>query len=171
LFKKHRNIYLFLTLACFIGIILVFVFDGYMGLYDSLTVTSTGFPQEITPEQWGDQGRNGGAPVFIDANGEMSFSYQVDNRRFFPYRADVDVSLWYNQSKLADLASETISLGAFGGGQVDWTLDVVAYVPENLPANSTLDFTILIKRGEIERRVIFYYNTSIPPKPVILPQS
>ena len=168
--KKHRNIYLYLTLACFIGIILVFVFDGYLGLYDSLTVTGTDYPQEITPEQWSQQDRFGGGPVFIEANGEMSFSYKVDNRRFLPYRADVDVSLWYNQSKLADLASETISLGAFGGGQVDWMLDVAGYVPENLPANTTLSFTILITRGEIERSVIFYYNSALPNIPVIPPK-
>ena len=54
---KHRNLYLYLTLACFLGIILIFIFDGYMGVYDSLTVTTGEQEDQIKADQWPRQGR------------------------------------------------------------------------------------------------------------------
>jgi hypothetical protein len=35
---QHKNLYLFLTIAFFLAIIAIFVFDGYMGVYDTVTV-------------------------------------------------------------------------------------------------------------------------------------
>ena len=56
---KHKNLYLFLTLACFLGIVLIFVFDGYMGVYDSLVMNNGQFPQTITSDQWDQQEKFG----------------------------------------------------------------------------------------------------------------
>lgn len=169
---KHKNIYLYLALACFLGIILIFVFDGYMGLYDSLSVKGTDFPQEITEDQWQQQDRYGMPGINIGNGGEVSFSYKVDNRRFSSYTADINISLWHNQVKLADLQSKTLALGAFGTEQVDWVLNIDDFIPENLPANTNYDFTVLIKRGEIERTVALYVSPDIfLPKPIAVPQS
>ena len=92
------------------------------------------------------------------SGGNVSFSYEVDNRRFSHYEADIDVSLWHNQVKLADLQSKTLALGAFDTEQVDWVLSTDNYIPENLPAGTNYDLIVLIKRGEIERRVILYVS-------------
>ena len=37
---ERRNLFLYLTLACFLGIIAIFIFDGYVGIYDTIYVTS-----------------------------------------------------------------------------------------------------------------------------------
>jgi hypothetical protein len=167
---KSKNLYLYLALACFVGIVLIFVFDGYMGLYESLTTTDVNFPQQITEDQWQNEGRYGLPGMSIEPGGDTNFQYVLDNRRFSAYTADIDVSLWQNQVKMADLKSETLTLGAFGKGEVDWVLNIDAYVQANAPAGTNYNFTIVIKRGEIERRVMLYVNpTIIIPKPVPVP--
>jgi hypothetical protein len=169
---KHKNLYLYLTLACFVGIILIFIFDGYMGLYDSLSVTGVDFPQKITNDQWQQQDRYGVSVMNIGGGGDVPFSYEVDNRLFSSYKADINVSLWHDQAKVADLQSKTLTLGAFDKGQVDWVLNIDDFVPENLPAGTNYDFTVVIKRGEIERRVILYVSPDVfLPKPIVIPES
>lgn len=166
---KHKNIYLFITLACFIGIILIFIFDGYLGLYDTLSVTGVNFPQKIDIEQWQQQEEFGFAPgINIESGGDIPFTYEVDNRRFSSYQATIDISLWHNQAKLADLKSETLALGAFGTEKVEWSTDFTGFIPDNLPTQMSYDFTILIKRGETERRINVYISPNFfIPKPVI----
>jgi hypothetical protein len=164
---KHKSIYLYLALACFLGIIIIFIFDGYLGLYDSLSVKSINLTQKVDTELWQQGDRFGYVPsVSVDSGGDIPFTYEVDNRRFYSYEATVAISLWNNQSKIMDIKSETLTLGAFGKGQVDWALNFDDYIPDNLPAGSTYDFTILINRGDVERRVIVYISPVIPlPKP------
>jgi hypothetical protein len=167
---KNKNLYLYLTLACFVGIILIFVFDGYMGLYESLATTDVNYPQQISEEQWQQEGRYGMPWISIETGGDTTFQYVVDNRRFSGYTAVIDVSLWYNQAKLADLKSETLTLGAFDKGEVDWVLNIDDYLPANAPSGTNYNFTIIIKRGEIERRVMLNVNSTITiPKPPPIP--
>ncbi|OGO07436.1 MAG: hypothetical protein A2Y92_02780 [Chloroflexi bacterium RBG_13_57_8] len=162
---KHKSIYLFLTLACFVGIVLIFIFDGYLGLYETLTATGTNFPQKIDTEQWQQQEKYGGAPgINVESSGDIPFTYEVDNRRFVSYTADIDISLWHGQSRLADIKSAALALGAFGGEKVEFTVDFANYLPDNLPAQTGYDFIILIKRGEIERRVNVFLSPILIPK-------
>jgi hypothetical protein len=167
---KNKNLYLYLALACFVGIILIFVFDGYMGLYESLATTDVNFPQQVTEDQWQNEGRYGPPGISIEPGGDTNFQYMVDNRRFSSYTAEIDVSLWQNQVKMADLKSETLTLGAFRKGEVDWVLNIGDYLPAGIPAGANYNFTIIIKRGDIERRVMLYVNpTIIIPKPAPVP--
>jgi hypothetical protein len=168
---KSKNLYLYLALACFVGIILIFIFDGYMGFYESLSTTDVNYPQQITEEQWQQENRYGLPGLSIERGGDITYQYVVDNRQFSSYAAEIDVSLWQNQVKMADLTSETLTLGAFGKGEVDWVLNMDDYLPAEIPAGANYNFTIVIKRGEIERRVMLYVNpTIIIPKPVPIPQ-
>ena len=48
---KHKNIFLFLALACFVGIILIFVFDGYIGVYDRLVMDNHLYLQTVEYDQ------------------------------------------------------------------------------------------------------------------------
>jgi hypothetical protein len=167
---KNKSLYLYLALACFVGIILIFIFDGYMGFYESLSTTDVNFPQTITEDQWQQNDRYGVPRINIERRGEIPFHYEVDNRLFSSYTAVIDVSLWENQVKVADLQSETLTLGAFDKGQVDWVLNIDDYLPAVIPAGANYNFTIIIMRGEIERRVILYVNpTIIVPKPIAIP--
>lgn len=167
---KNKNLYLYLALACFLGIILIFVFDGYMGLYESLTTTGVNYPQQVSEEQWQQEDRYGIPWISIETGGDTHFQYTVDNRRFSGYTAVVEVSLWYNQEELADLKSGTLTLGAFSKGEVDWVLNIDDYLPANAPSGTNYNFTIIIKRGEIERRVMLNVNSKIAiPRPPSVP--
>jgi hypothetical protein len=40
---------LYLALACFAGLIAIFIADGYLGIYDTAYVTAGEYEQEIEP--------------------------------------------------------------------------------------------------------------------------
>ena len=161
---KHRNPFLYLALTCFVGIILIFIFDGYMGVYDSVSVTAGEFPQNIEADQWQQHERYGYWPsVYVERGHSIDFDYKVDNHQFSIYTAGVDVSLWRSQEKLADLITETLSVDAFDSGHLEWSLDTSKIVPENFSLEQSYDCTVVIKRGEIERRIIININPSPYP--------
>ena len=168
---KHKNIYLYLALACFLGIILIFIFDGYMGVYDTLSTTSGEMPIKIEPDQWQQQGRIDFTPsTSVMYGGKVTFTYEVDNHWFAAYKADISVTVWQNQVKVADILTSKINVKAFGKEQTDWVLDTAEFASENLSTNTTNDFTVMIKRGDIERRVIVYvYLTTNQTKVIPIP--
>jgi hypothetical protein len=170
---KYKNLYLYLALACFLGIILIFVFDGYIGLYDTVTITSNEQTTEITADQWQEQAKFGFMPqTSVNYGGKVSFSYEIDNRQFSAYAADVNVSVWQNQEKVAGVLSKSITVKAFGKERVDWTLDTAEYIADVAANNNS--FTVVIHQGKIERKVIVYVYPgengskiiTIPPPPV-----
>ena len=55
--KPSKNLYLYLALACFLGIVLIFLFDGYLGVYDSLQADNGTYAQQVAAEQWQEQDR------------------------------------------------------------------------------------------------------------------
>jgi hypothetical protein len=167
---QRRNLFLYLTLICFIGIILIFIFDGYMGVYDSVSVTAGEFPQNIEADQWQQHERYGYWPsVYVERGNSVDFDYRVDNHRFSIYMADVDVTLWRSQQKLSDLLTEKLTVKSFDSGQVKWSLDTAKIVPADFPPEQSYDCTVVINRGEIERRIIINVNPApYSPKPVIV---
>jgi hypothetical protein len=154
---KHKTLYLYLALACFLGIILIFVFDGYTGLYDTLTVKGNDMQQIIQTDQWRQQDHLGFIPsASINYGGKVTFVYEIDNRWFTSYKADIEVSVWLNQEKAADLLSSSVNVKAFGKKRLDWTLDTASLTTDTLSANIANNFTVVIKRGDIERKVMVY---------------
>ena len=152
---KHKNLYLYLALACFLGIILIFVFDGYMGLHDTLNFTGGEFPQTITADQWQQRGIPDFMPSTSAIYGEkVAFTYVIENRCFSSYKSDVSVSVWNNQVKLADLLSTTVTTKAFGKGQVDWVFDTTQFASETLTTGTSAHFTLMIQMGDIQRKII-----------------
>lgn len=168
---KSKNIFLYLTLVCFIGIILIFVFDGYLGLYDTATITVGEVPQTIGVEQWQEQAKNNFIPPASVAYGQQAnYSYEIANRRFSAYDAGIDVSLWHNQEKVDDLLTDNLHIKAFGTGKMAWTFDPSTYIPDGLPVNTSVEYTIVIKHGDIERKLLVYvYSTGAPNGNKIIP--
>ena len=163
---KRNFLFLYLTLACFVGIILIFVFDGYIGIYDDLTVTSGEREVTVDAEVWmrNDPYRS----TSVEWGEKAFFRYEVDNRRFSTYTADIEVSLWHSQEKVADLVATQLSVASFGKGQLEWVLDTAELVPADIPPEQGYDFTVVIKRGNIERSLITHVRSlSYPPKAVI----
>jgi hypothetical protein len=168
--KKHKNLYLYLTLVCFVGIILIFIFDGYMGVYDTLSVTAGEYPDKIEADRWPEEDRYW--PTSVDRGSKVDFSYEVDNRWFSTYTADVEVSLWHEQEQVAVLLAQPISVASFEKESVEWTLDTAELVPADFPAEQRYDFTVILKRGEIERNILVHVREApYELKPVIIEPS
>lgn len=162
---KRRNLFLYLTLACFLGLIAIFIVDGYMGVYDTLFITASEQEQKIDADVWLRQdpfwstGVNRGDKAF--------FRYEVDNRQFSGYAADVEVSLWHSQEKVGDLISKQMQIDAFAKGQLEWVVDTAEFLPGDLPPEQSYQYTVVIKRGDAERRVLLHVNPApYVPKPV-----
>jgi hypothetical protein len=166
---KHRNLYLYLTLVCFLGIIVIFIIDGYMGIHDTLSITAREYPQKIEADQWSQQARNGYIPtVNVEWGGKAAFRYEVDNHQFSSYTADITVSVWHSQAKVADLVAQPMSVASFERGQLEWVVDTAELLPKSaLPAQG-YQYTVIIKRGEIERKVIVDISPT-PYTPTVVP--
>ncbi len=167
---KRRDLFLYLTLACFLGLIAIFIVDGYMGVYDTVYLTTGEREQKIDADAWryGDNywsaGVNRGEKVF--------FRYEIDNRQFSAYSANIEVSVWRSQVKISDLGVHPVFIGAFGKQEVSWAVDAAAILlPDALPEQS-YEYTVSIKRVEIERNIILIINPTaypaikLPPVPV-----
>lgn len=160
---KRRTLYLYLTLICFFGVIAIFIVDGYMGIYDTVYITAGEREQKIESDVWqrNDPYRSSGI-----ARGEKAFiRYEVDNRRFSGYEADIDVSVWRMQNKVSDVLSQHIAIGSFNKVQIEWVIDTAELLPPDAPPEQGFDYTLTIKRGEMERNIILYVNPT--PYPVI----
>jgi hypothetical protein len=152
---KNKLLYLILAIACFIGIILIFFFDGYVGLYDTLTMSSGEQSQSITFAQMSNSTRDGYAPqLYPNNSGNVSLNYEIDNRHFSAYQSDIVVSIWHNQVKVADIFTGTVDVGAFKKDAVTWNIDTRDYISQD--ANDGISYTLEIKRGDILRKVIFF---------------
>jgi hypothetical protein len=156
---KNKIIFLILAVACFIGIILIFFLDGYLGLYDTLTMTTGEQTQIISPETWASQNANIYPPQFYGGSGgNITFSYVLDNRRPSSYRSDVSVSIWRNQEKVADVFSTTVDVNSFGKDTVVWNIDTQKLPTDN---STTNQFTLQIVRDDVVRKVILYSPAGI----------
>ena len=127
---RPRNLFLYLTIACFLGFITIFIVDGYMGIYDTLHVTTGERPQTIGPDVWLRQ--NSFWSIVMNQGEKASFRYEVDNRQFSIYTSGVDVSVWRNQEKVRDLVvSQLISVNVFEKEELMWVLDSTEILPDD----------------------------------------
>ena len=166
----RRYLFLYLTLACFFGLIAIFIVDGYIGIYDTLYITAGEQPQTIEPDEWLRQGMVWKQGVNVNWGEKVFFRYEVDNRQFSSYTADIEASVWRSQQKIHDLISQPISIDAFAKGQLEWEIDTAELLPGDIPPEQSYEFTVIIKRGEIERNIIVYINpTPYPIKPAPIP--
>ena len=160
---RRRSLFLYLALACFIGIIAIFIVDGYLGVYDALYVTAGEREETIEPDFWQREGWvwstgvNQGERVF--------FRYEVDNRQFSRYSGNVEVSVWRMQEKVLNLASQSIAIAPFDKGQVEWIIDTTELTPGDILPEQSYQFSVIITRGAIERKVILYVNPLTLPRP------
>jgi hypothetical protein len=168
---KHKNLYLYLTLACFMGIILIFIFDGYMGLYDTLIMDNGQYQQKVEADQWSQPERYGYlASAGVERGGIIDFTYTVENHRFSEYTADVSITLWHNKAKIGDIGfipDKPTIIPAFDKAELKWSLDTSNIFPEDYPAEQGYNLNMVIRRGEIERKINININPS--PYPVKTP--
>jgi len=164
---KRRNLYLYLTLICFFGIIAIFIVDGYMGIYDTVYITTGEREQKIESDVW--QRNDPYWSIGVTQEEKAFIRYEVDNRQFSTYEADIEVSVWRMQEKVSDVLSQHIVVGAFSKAQIEWTVDSAGLVPPDAPPEQRFDYTLTIKRGEMERNIILYINPTPTPSSAIKP--
>lgn len=166
---KNRGLFLYLTLACFFGLIAIFIVDGYMGVYDTVYLTTGEREQKIDADTWryGDNYLSAG----VNRGEKTFFRYEIDNRRFSSYSANIEVSVWRSQEKISDLGTYPVSIGAFDKQEITWAVDAAAILlPDALPEQS-YEYTVSIKREEIERNIILRINPAVYPeiRPIAVP--
>ena len=162
-----KNLFLYLTLACFVGLIAVFIVDGYLGIHDTLYMTTGELEERIESDEWQQQEKYGIRGVSVNHGEKASLKYEVDNRRFSGYTADIEVSVWRSREKVSDIVSAPMEVGAFAKGQVEWIIDTKEILPGDASPEQSYQFTVIIERGEIERKIIMYINPlAYPVKPV-----
>lgn len=159
-----------MTLACFLGLIAVFVVDGYLGVYDTLYVTSGEYEEQLEPDFW--QRQNYSWSTGVTWGEKVLLQYEVANRQFSGYTANIEASVWHGQEKVSDLGAYPVSIGPFAQTEVEWQVDSTELLPEGASLEQSYRYSILITRGEIERKIIVSINpAAYPPKPEVVPPS
>jgi len=158
----RRSLFLYLALVCFIGLVAIFIVDGYLGIYDTIYITAREYEQEVEPDFWLRQDQ---AWSIVATWGEKTFfRYEVDNRRFSTYSTTIQASVWKENQKIIDLLTEDKVVKSFDKATVEWTLDSKELESRGF---SVGEYTVKIERDGVERRIIARYPTEYPAKPVI----
>jgi hypothetical protein len=153
----HKSLYLYLALACFLGIILIFIFDGYMGVYDTVIMDKGTSVRTVEADQWSDEANTSYyTRLDIRTSNHVAFTYEIQNRTFFTYSADVEVIVEHEQRQIAVLLFQPIEVSAFSEEQLEWELNTVEFVPAGLSSDQRCDLLLLINRGEVERQIPVY---------------
>ena len=171
--KRRKLLFLYLAIACFIGIIVIFIVDGYVGIYDTVYVTTEEYPQDIGPDFWQRQVLDYPRPYNVGAEwGEpVHFQYEIDNRRSSTYTATVDASVWKSNEKVIDLFSQNISISNFDKVTMNWTLSAQELEKAGLGVGQ---YTVRIKRGEEELGqgiILDFHSPEEPAYPKVVPPS
>lgn len=160
--RSKRNLYLYLAIACFIGVIAIFVIDGYLGIYDTIYITTGEQEMIVEPDYW--SGRHRGVPeayYYMGANwGEkVFFRYEIDNRRFSSYSTSIGASVWKENERVFDLFSQDKVIRPFDQAMVEWILDSEELQSHGFDVG---EYTVKIEHEGVERRIIVsYYSLSL----------
>lgn len=166
--------FLYIAIACFAGLVSIFVVDGYLGIYDTFHIAVGEYPpQTISADYWLNEGYGGYVPraggtegdqnayccINAEQDQNISFEYIVENHTSSVYSEHIEVSIWKEGEKVKDLLTQNISVGAFDDIKMDWTLSTDDLAIIDPVTDYSYMYTVLVRRGDIERRVIvsFYY--------------
>jgi hypothetical protein len=171
---KRRYLFLYLAIACFAGLVAVFIVDAYLGVYDTIYVTTGEYEQKIEadywqrPESaWPTQYENAW-PIQATVGDQIPFRYEIENHQFSTYSTLVQASVWKENEKVDDLFSRDVSIGRFGKETVTWSL-ATEELPDLIPGWPA-QFTIKINRGDIERKIILDLNYPEAPAAIPVPK-
>lgn len=158
---EGKNLYLYLALVCFVGILAIFIADGYLGIYDTVYITSGEHEQKIEPDYWQrswakehgySMGAEWGEPIY--------FRYEIDNRSFSAYSTNVEASVWKSGEEIIELFDENISVATFEEVTVDWTLQAGELEKAEFGVG---EYTVKIRHGEVERKIVVGFRYPVEP--------
>ena len=177
--KNRSNLYLYLALVCFAGILAIFVVDGYLGIYDTAYVTAGEREQKIEAYSWQEPWvKEQGYSIGTSWVETIFFKYEVDNRTFSTYDADVEASVWKSGAKVMQLLDESISVPPFKEVTLDWKLQAEDLEGAGIVAGESGEYTVRITLGELERKIVFSYYVPVSgypdkavPQPIPVPET
>ena len=163
----RKFLFLYLAVVCFLAVVGIFVFDGYLGVYDSATIKTGEYTRQIEANSWPER-----YPYSIDSRADQKvfFSYHVDNRWFTTHETTIAASLWQENRHLKNLIYETREIKPFDRMTLDWTLDPTDLV---LDKSHREQFTVRIEQNGTVREIITAFfspetelpRVKIPPPP------
>jgi hypothetical protein len=165
---KKNSLYLYLALVCFVGIILIFVFDGYVGVYDSLKMDNGRFTQTVAYGQWAEDDYDYVRMSSMERGERMECTYTVENHRFSTYEADVTISFLHNDEEIAPPIAPAFIAAPFDEDEFTWIMEGDAFVPADYPDEQSYSVTVVISRGEVRREVNISIS-GLPAKIVPVP--
>lgn len=168
------NLYLYLALVCFAGILAIFVVDGYLGIYDTVYITYGEREQKIEAYSWQEPWiQEQGYSIGTSWGEAIYFKYNIDNRTLSTHEADVEASVWKSGVRIMQLMDESVSVSPFKAVTIDWELPAQDLGETGLLAGESREYTVLIMLGEVERKIVvsYYvpmagYPEKVPPQPV-----
>jgi hypothetical protein len=171
--KNNSSLYLYLALVCFAGILAIFVVDGYLGIYDTIYITVQEREQVIEPDYWDQRWVKEsyeGYSLGARWGESIPFRYEIDNRSFSAYSVDVEVSVWRGGQKIIVLLdNREVLVAPFKKAIVDWTLRFEDLEEPTPVSGEYREYTVLIRLGEIERKIILSYYPESPVYPEKVP--
>lgn len=166
---KGKTLYLILAIICFIGIILIFVLDGYLGLYESIEADNGQYVQTVYPDDWEDDDDYRYLAGFsVEEGQQLVFTYQAENRRFSAFEEDVSVSLKDSRGTMMNLVDTRMQAGSFDTGEITWSIDPASLVPEDIPEDRQVTVNLIMTVGDRTHTMSVYINRNpfiekIPP--------
>jgi hypothetical protein len=147
-------------------ILVIFVVDGYLGIYDKLTFTIQERAQVIEPDQWQQRWvKESGFSTGARWGEPINFEYQIQNRTFSSYSAAVEVTIWRSGEKVAQLLKEDAVIPSFDDATLNWTVLTKDFGEAGLKAGEYGEYTVRVTFGEVERKIILSYYPETPGYP------
>lgn len=160
---RSKNRFLYLALVFFLGIIAVLVIDGYLGLYDTLKLRSgEGNEQVFEADYWQAEFNY----AYFGTGGDtVSGAYTIDNRGLSDYSGHLTVILERNKELISELLAVDFTVGSFRVMEFNFSVDTALLAPVN--GDVPLEYSLIIRHGEVERRIIFTVSRLPLPLKVI----
>lgn len=140
-YLSRRNIPLYIAIICIVGIGLVFFFDVFYGVRETLLVVrSEGGIEEI------DFAQPLSSILHIVHGENLLFRYAIVNDRFTSLSKRIEIDLYaFDGSKVRHFVSQNVDIGAWGADAILWSLET-----ENLLPNR---YTLEIKSNGVVRKL------------------
>ena len=165
--RRKSNLYLYLALVCLVGIIAIFIVDGYLGIYDTVYITYQEHEKRIAPDYWQDSWvEERGYSIGVEWGESIHFQYEIDNRTFSSYVTDVEASVWKSGDMIIDLLDEDVSVAAFDKVSVNWTVPADELEEAGYGIG---EYTVKIKHNEVERKIVVGFHSQEGSMPIKVP--
>ncbi|MFH1638709.1 MAG: hypothetical protein ABIB93_00055 [Chloroflexota bacterium] len=161
----RKNLFLYLALACFAAILAILVSRGYLGVFDTVQITTRGNQTALKPDETGL--RFPQSTIYATWGEKISFVYELENRQFSPYETRIEATLKdESQHDPLVLFSQDKKMAPFQKLEMVWSIS-----PEVLETRGFREgqYTIEVKRAGVVQKTILVYYSPEPKPPYYVP--